>query len=187
MPTQGGSKSLLLAGAPDTHQWAMWLDSRDGKHSLSITGYGNETGTPKVLSVANGELTHILVDFNYNTNGEEKVTVYVNGKSLPSSSSDTDSTIGDTSWASTAVFQLGNCSDSQCPDASVSAFRVLTYARDTSVDASEFTALYHKVGAAPFAHANNTVPQMCLRPIKAPEFTFNFGTDTKVSCFRIIS
>ena len=32
-----------------------------------------------------------------------------------------------------------------------------------------------------FAHAKYTAPQMCLRSIKAPEFTFNFDTDTKVS------
>ena len=181
MPTQSGAQSILLAGS-DTHKWEVRLDSQSG-HSLSITGAGGKKGTSKVLSVAAGELTHIVVDFKYNSGGEA-VTVYVNGKSL--ASSDTDSTTTGNDWADKAVFKLGDCLDpSKCPNPSVSAFRVLTYARTGTVPTSAFEALYDRAGAVPFAHAKHTAPQMCLRPIKAPEFTFNFGTETKVSSFKI--
>lgn len=181
MPTQSSAQSILLAGS-DTHKWEVTLDSQNG-HSLLITGAGGNKGEPKVLSVKNGELTHILVDFKYDSNGEA-VTVYVNGKPLRSSQTDTDSATTGNDWADTAVFKLGDCLDpSKCPNPSVRAFRVLTYARASTVLTDEFEALYDRAGAVPFGHINHTAPQMCLRPIKAPEFTFNFGTDTKVSSF----
>ena len=123
--------------------------------------------------------SNFLVAFSYNS-GAEKVTVYVNGEALAFSSTDTDAAATGADWESTAVFKLGDCRDPKsCPDVSLSAFRVLTYAR-TAVEASEFKGLYTRTGAVPFAYKPDKAPQMCLRPLEAPVFTFDFGTQAKV-------